>query len=167
MTAAETLYDSFSHYGSGVTLVAVRDADIDRFFIAASVLTSSVNPFTLAVSVGRDRDALPAITTGQTWSLGVLAEHHRPLVHQLTAKTMTPTQRLEALALAGAETSPEGPLWLPDTLVTFWCTTLNTTPVHDQVIVVGTVQRASPSSGGLPLLRWDHGFHTTQDLDAT
>ena len=47
-----SLYDSFSLYGSGVTLITTNDGGIDRFFVAASVLTASVNPFTVAVSVG-------------------------------------------------------------------------------------------------------------------
>ena len=82
------LYDSFALYGSGVTLVAVRDVpgDQDRFFIAASVLTSSVNPFTIALSVGQDRDALPLITAGAPWAVSVLSVHHLPLVRLLTAR---------------------------------------------------------------------------------
>ncbi|MCI2956976.1 flavin reductase family protein [Agromyces atrinae] len=164
-TDIPSLYESFGLYGSGVTLVTVRDGDDDRFFIAASVLTSSVDPFTLAISVGRDREALPAIVDGATWAVSVLAEPHVPLVRRLTART-TRDERLDALSAAGAERSPEGPLWLPDALVTLWCTTHSTTPVNDQVLLVGQVARGSGHAESAPLVRWNREFRTVAALSA-
>ena len=156
---ATSLYESFALYGSGVTLVTVRDDGADRFFVAGSVLTASVDPFTLAVSVGRYRDALPAIAGGAIWTVNVLADRHLPLVRRLTTRT-TREQRLDALRAAGAVCSDEGPLWLPDTLVTFWCTTRSVTTVHDQALLVGEVDRGSEHQDGLPLLRWNHNYVT-------
>jgi flavin reductase (DIM6/NTAB) family NADH-FMN oxidoreductase RutF len=158
-----SLYESFALYGSSVTFVSVRDDDHDRFFIAASVLTASVNPFTIAVSVGTDRDALPLMTGGATWAVSVLGTHHRSLVSRLTART-THAERLEALGDAGAEASPEGPLWLPDALVTLWCTTHSMVPVNDQLLLVGEVTRGSLHQDGTPLLRWNHEFRTVADI---
>lgn len=40
-----SLYNSFSLYGSDVTLVSVRGGDLVRFFATASVLTALVKPF--------------------------------------------------------------------------------------------------------------------------
>lgn len=162
-TAAPTLYESFALYGSGVTLITVRDADADRFFVAGSVLTASVAPFTLAVSAGRDRDAVPAITGGATWTVNVLADRHLPLVRQLTART-TRQERLDALHAAGAVPSEDGPLWLPDALVTFWCTARSVTTVHDQELLVGEVSRGSEHQDGHPLLRWHRDFVTIAPL---
>lgn len=118
---ADNLYDAFALYGSGVALVAVRDGDRDCFFVAASVLTASVDPFALAVSVGRDRDGLAAIASGAVWSVSLLGAHHEGLVRQLTAGPRE--GRRDALLAAGAARSPEGPLHLPDALVALWCTT--------------------------------------------
>lgn len=154
------LYDAFARYGSGVTLVTARDGNRDGFLIAASVLTASVRPFTLAVSIGQDRHALPAILSDATWTLSVLGAQHLDLVRELTGPT-TPEQRLSALAEAGAEPSEDGPLWLPDALATFWCTTHSTTKVHDQALVIGQVDRGATQEEGQPLLRWNRGFHTT------
>ena len=158
-----SLYDSLALYGSGVTFVSARDEDHDYFFIAASVLTASVNPFTIALSVGQDREALPVIAGGATWAVSVLGTHHLPLVRRLTAPT-THAERLEALSEAGAETSPEGPLWLPDALVTLWCTTQSTTPVNDQSLLVGEVARGGFHRDGAPLLRWNRDFRTVADV---
>ncbi len=127
------------------------------------MLTASVNPFTLAVSAGRDRDALPAITGGASWTVNVLADRHIPLVRRLTGRT-TRDERLEALTTAGAVPSDEGPLWLPDALVTFWCTTRTVTTVHDQALLVGEVTRGSEHQDGAPLLRWNRDFVTTGPL---
>lgn len=162
---AGNLYDSFALYGSGVTFVATREADHDRFFVAASVLTASVNPFTLAVSVGQDRDALGPIATDAPWSVSVLASHHLPLVRALTARTSY-AERVAALAEHGAEASPEGPLWLPDSLVTFWCTTHSATRVNDQVLLVGEVTRGSAPRDDAPLLRWNRRFHSAGEVSA-
>lgn len=151
------LYDSFALYGSGVTLVTVRDGDDDQFFIAASVLTASVEPFALAVSVANHRLGSQAMTSGQPWAISVLATRHVPLVRSLTGRTPQADRR-RVLIAAGAEPSPEGPLWLPDALVTFWCATRSVTPVHDQFLVVGEVLRGSPHHDGDPLLRWKHTF---------
>lgn len=153
------LYDSFGLYGSTVTLVSVRDWDADRFFVAASVLTASVDPFTLAISVGQDRDAVEAITTGAPFAVGVLATDHLDLVRTLTSRAPK-ADRLLALDGAGAMISDEGPLWLPDALVTFWCTRVAVTPVADQLIVVGRVDRGSDPNEGSPLLRWNREFRT-------
>ncbi|MFT3662464.1 MAG: flavin reductase family protein [Gordonia sp. (in: high G+C Gram-positive bacteria)] len=157
--AATDLYDGFARYGSGVVLVTVADDDHDRFFIAASVLTASVDPFALAVSVGRRRDALPAILDRRPWSISMLGAEHRGLVDRLTGPT-TRAQRRDALTEAGVRRSPEGPLWLPDALAAFWCVTRSSVDVDDQVLVVGDVTRGTPARPGPPLLRWNHDFHT-------
>lgn len=159
---AAPLYQSFALHGSSVSLVTVHDDD-HRFFVAGSVLTASVDPFALAVSVGRAREALPAMLTDRTWALSILAAHHLPLVRQLTGST-TPAQRRVALVDAGATASPEGPLILPDALTAFWCATASSTTVHDQTLVVGDVLRASAPKNGDPLLRWNHRFHTAAAL---
>lgn len=164
ITDLSSLYDSFALYGSGVTLVTVRDGDEDRFFVAGSVLTASVAPFTLAVSVGQDRDALPAIRRGEPWTVSVLATEHLPLVRRLTARTSR-DERLAALSSAGARPSPEGPLWLPDALVALWCDTRDLLPVNDQVLLTGDVRRGGEATGARPLLRWKKDFRTAQDLD--
>jgi flavin reductase (DIM6/NTAB) family NADH-FMN oxidoreductase RutF len=157
-----SLYDSFALYGSGVTLVTVRDGTRDRFFIASSVLTASVDPFALAVSISRNRDALPAIRAGNPWAVAMLATNHEPLVRQLTSPT-SPAERDRALTAAGAVRSDEGPLWLPDALVTLWCTAGSTTPVNDQVLLVGQVNRGSQHQRKAPLLRWNHSFRTVAE----
>lgn len=160
---APSLYDSFALYCSGVTLVSVRDDDDHRFFVAGSVLTASVEPFAVAVSVAGHRDALPAITAGKPWTVSILATRHLPLVRRLTART-TPAERLMALQAAGVDLPSEGPIWVPDALVTLWCTTLSTTPVHDQILLVGQVQHGTTHQAGAPLVRWNREFGTVIDL---
>lgn len=157
-----SLYDGFALYGSGVTLLTVRDNDVDQFFVAASVLTASVEPFSLAVAVGQDRIGLHAITHGAPWAVSVLSVDQLPLVEQLTGPT-TRGERVAALTAAGAESSPEGPLWLPDALVSLWCRTTSVTPVHHQSLIVGDVFRGSLHREGLPLLRWNRQFTTASD----
>ena len=166
-TEETSLYDSFSLYGSGVTLITTNDGGIDRFFVAASVLTASVNPFTVAVSVGRYREALPAIAGGAPWAISVLSADHVRLVENLTSpmtgdltSDRIHERRLEMLAQAGVERSPEGTLWLPDALVTLWCSTRSLTPVNDQFLLVGEVTRGSSHGSGTPLLRWNRSFRT-------
>lgn len=166
--AEETsLYESFSLYGSGVTLITTDGGGTDRFFVAASVLTASVNPFTVAVSVGRYREALPAIAGGAPWAISVLTADHVGLVEDLTSPMTGDLtsddihqRRMEILVEAGAKRSPEGILWLPDALVTLWCSTSSLTPVNDQFLLVGEVTRGSARGGGTPLLRWNRSFHT-------
>ncbi|MDR2281292.1 MAG: flavin reductase family protein [Gordonia sp. (in: high G+C Gram-positive bacteria)] len=163
MGSETNLYDAFAAYGSGVCLVTVRDRGDDAFFVAASVLTASVDPFALAVSVGATRPGLAAIREGGPWTASVLAADHLELVDRLTAKT-TREERLAALRAAGAERSPDGTLWIPDALATFSCVTASTTPVNDQVLVVGDVVAGTLGDGRAPLLRWNHGFHTVAEL---
>lgn len=158
-----SLYDSFALYASGLTLITVRDGSDDQFFVAGSVLTASVEPFTLALSAWKDRFGVPAITRGAPWAVSVLAAGQRHIVHRLTAPG-TNAERLDALREAGAVTSPEGPLWLPDALVTLWCGTHSVTPVHDQLVIVGTVERGSPHRDGEPLLRWNRDYRTVTGL---
>lgn len=166
MAGAETraaLYDAFARYTSGMTLVTVRDGDHDRFFVAGSVLTASVDPFALTVSVGNDRDALPAMGVGGKWTLSVLGVQHRELVEALIGDT-TREERFLALAEAGAEASPSGSLWLPDVSAAFWCRTTSLTPVNNQTLVTGDVTGSQLGEQSLPLIRWNHGFKTTAEV---
>ncbi|MEZ5085431.1 MAG: flavin reductase family protein [Tessaracoccus sp.] len=163
MNERSSLYDGFALYASGVTLVTVRDGAEDQFFIAGSVLTASVDPFAIAVSIGKDRIGLPAILRGTTWSLSVLTTQHRSLVQNLSAG-ISMRDRLQFLMAAGAERSPEEPLWLPDSLVTFWCTVRSVTLVDDQRLVVGNVRRARIQRIDDPLLRWNRDFKTVKDF---
>jgi flavin reductase (DIM6/NTAB) family NADH-FMN oxidoreductase RutF len=160
-----SLYEAFARYGSGITLVAVRDGAEHRFFIAGSVLTASVDPFTLAISVGADRDALPAITAGAPWTVSVLSASQLPLVRVLTSPTPR-AERLQALVDAGALCAGDGPLCLPEALVTLWCVTHSATPLNDQVLLVGEVQSGSVHRSGEPLLRWNRQFHTVGAITA-
>ncbi len=159
MDTDANLYDGFATYGSGVCLITVRDGDDDAFFVAASVLTASVDPFALAVSVGATRPGLAQIADGRPWTVSVLAADHLELVRLLTGRT-TREERLAALRAAGVERSADGTLCLPDSLATFSCVTASTTPVNDQVLVVGSVVGGTLGDGRAPLLRWNHGFHT-------
>ncbi|OYN85380.1 flavin reductase family protein [Parenemella sanctibonifatiensis] len=159
-----SLYDSFARYASGLTVVNVA-GPAPASFVAGSVLTASVDPFTIAVSVGERREGLAAMLAGEPWAVSVLAGRHLPLVRAMTAKLpagLTGAERrqrrTEAMLEAGAVASEEGPLWLPDALVTLWCRTHSSVPVHDQVIVVGDVIRGGEHGQGQPLVRWGHGF---------
>ena len=162
MTNRSTLYDGFARYASGVTLVTVRDGLEDQFFIAGSVLTASVEPFALALSIGKARWGLTAIQRGDSWAMSILATHQLPLVEQLSSRRSA-QERLRALMTAGAERSPEGPLWLPDALASFWCTTQSVTPVAEQCLVVGEVHRGQSRGEGKPLIRWNREFRTSAD----
>lgn len=158
-----SIRDSFARYGSGVTLIAVQADGHHQFFIATSVMTASVQPFTLAASVGQDRTGLRTIVSGATWTVNVLSTRHLPLVQELIGSTSL-EERLAALNEAGAETSAEGPLWLPDSLTTFWCELHKTTQVYDQVLLVGQVERVATQELGTPLVRWNREFHSTTNL---
>ncbi|GAA1724934.1 flavin reductase family protein [Brachybacterium phenoliresistens] len=162
---APALYDSFAQYGSGVTLVSTRDGEEDLFFIAASVLTASVDPFTIAVSMGRTRAGAAAIADGAPWAVSILAADHLGLVRILTGRTAR-EERRAALAAAGAQRTQEGPMVLPDALVALACTTHAVTPVADQLLVVGEVRRGSAHREAPPLLRWNRGFVTGAPIPA-
>ena len=154
------MYDSFARYGSGVTLIAAQADGDHKFFIATSVMTASVQPFTLGVSVGQDRQGLRTIVSGAPWTVNVLSTKHLPMVQELIGSTSL-EQRLAALNQAGAETSAEGPLWLPDSLTTFWCELHKTAQVYDQVLLVGKVERVETQDLETPLVRWNRDFHST------
>jgi flavin reductase (DIM6/NTAB) family NADH-FMN oxidoreductase RutF len=155
------IYQAFARYGSGVCFVVTHDPDSgeDRFLIAASVLTASVNPFHLAVSIGQDRDALAHILSGKPWSVQVLASNHEGLVTTLTGKT-TKSERVDAVLGAGATRSADGTLQLPDALASFSLQTAGTLDVADQTLVVGRVDSASTARDRLPLMRWNRRFGT-------
>jgi flavin reductase (DIM6/NTAB) family NADH-FMN oxidoreductase RutF len=155
------IYQAFARYGSGVCFVATYDPDSgdDRFLIAASVLTASVNPFHLAVSIGKDRDALAHILSGKQWSVHVLASGHEGLVTTLTGET-TKSERLDAVLAAGASRSADGTLHLEDTLASFSCQTAGTIDIADQTLVVGRVDSATTGRDRLPLMRWNRRFGT-------
>jgi flavin reductase (DIM6/NTAB) family NADH-FMN oxidoreductase RutF len=155
------IYQAFARYGSGVCFVVSHDPETgeDRFLIAASVLTASVNPFHLAVSIGKDRDALEFILSGKPWSVHVLASSHEGLVTTLTGKT-TKSERADAVLAAGATRSSDGTLHLQDALASFSCETAGSIDVSDQTLVVARVAAASTGRDRPPLMRWNRRFGT-------
>jgi flavin reductase (DIM6/NTAB) family NADH-FMN oxidoreductase RutF len=157
--AGADIYQAFARYGSGVCFVVTHDPDSgdDRFLIAASVLTASVNPFHLAVSIGKDRDALEYVLSGRPWSVHVLASKHEWLVTILTGPT-TKKERVDAVLAAGAVRSADGTLHLPDTLASFTCRTTGSIDVADQMLVVGRVDSAISGRVRPPLMRWNRRF---------
>jgi flavin reductase (DIM6/NTAB) family NADH-FMN oxidoreductase RutF len=159
--ATADIYQAFARYGSGVCFVVSHDPETgeDRFLIAASVLTASVDPFHLGVSIGRDRDALEHILSDRPWSVHVLASNHEGLVTTLTGKT-TKSERVDAVLAAGATRSADGTLHLQDALASFSCETAGTIDVADQTLVVARVTAASTGKARPPLMRWNRRFGT-------
>lgn len=163
MSSTDDLYEAFSRYPSGVALVATTDGRTDSFFVAASILTASVDPFALTVSMASDRGALAPISSGAPWTVSLLGEHHVRLTEALT-EPAPDVARTKALERFGAERSAEGPLWLPDAIAAYWLDTHSLHEVGDQMLVTGVVSRAVASREGRPLVRWSRGYHSTVPL---
>jgi flavin reductase (DIM6/NTAB) family NADH-FMN oxidoreductase RutF len=143
--------DAFSHLATGVTVVATADGS-DRYGMTVSaVLTLSLRPPSLLVSLNAGSPTLAAVLRVRAFTVNVLGADGAALSRRFA------TPRPDKFAGVPLTQWTDLPV-LRDSLAWFGCQVDGSHRVGDHVLVVGLV-RAGSAGPGRPLIRYRHTYH--------
>lgn len=143
-----------ARWATGVAVVTARDGSVDAGLTVNALLSLSLEPPSLLISLGRDADTTPIIERSGRFAVNFLAADQRNLSERF-AKAIPPAEKFLNLPLhRGATGAPllEGTLGAAECRVGAW------TPRYDHVLVVGEVVHQELGRDSVPLLFFRSGY---------
>lgn len=142
---------AFSHLATGVTVLATTDGDHHHGMTVSSLLTLTLDPPRILLSLNDRSITLTAIRRRGAFTVSVLEAGDRYLADRFS----TPLEdKFAGLSL----TYWSGVPVLRSALAWFGCEVDQAHPVGDHVLVVGRVVAARVGPGE-PLIRYRHAYH--------
>jgi 3-hydroxy-9,10-secoandrosta-1,3,5(10)-triene-9,17-dione monooxygenase reductase component len=137
-----------SRWGSGVSVVTAREEDRDGGLTVNALLSVSLQPPTLLVSLTHDADSTPVILRTRRFAVNLLAAAQRPLSERF-ALAIPGHEKFSGVPVHRRE---NGPARLDGALAWFECEVAETFAVADHQLIVGRVVDVETGADGLPLL---------------
>jgi flavin reductase (DIM6/NTAB) family NADH-FMN oxidoreductase RutF len=139
---------AMGRWATGVSVVTAHADGADAGLTVNALLSVSLEPPSLLVSLQRDVDTLPVLRRSGTFAVGILAASQRALSDRF-ARPVPSREKFEGLRVHRGSTG--APL-LDDALVTLECRLVSATEQFDHVLVVGRVERIEEGPDAGPLL---------------
>ncbi len=139
---------AMARWATGVCVVTARSGEEDAGLTVNALLSVSLEPPSLLVSLQRDVDTLPVLRRSGAFAVNVLAAAQRPLSDRF-AQPVPSRQKFEGLAVHRGSTG--APL-LDGSLASLDCRLVSATELFDHVLVVGRVERIEEGPDASPLL---------------
>lgn len=156
MSADPAAYrEAFAHWATGVAVVAVRDEDRVLATTVTALLSVSVDPPTLLVSLGAAAQVLPFLAPARPFAVTILAEDQGRVAHVFA----------DAYPV-GAPAFPErGDPFVAGALAQIRCRVDRILPAGDHALVLAYVDDASVGAAR-PLIRYARGYRRVAVDDA-
>ena len=139
---------AMGRWATGVSVVTSRDGPVDAGLTVNGLLSVSLEPPSLLVSLQHDVDTLPVLLRSRVFGVSFLSAAQRALSERFAARVPA-EEKFRGLAFhRGASGVP----LLDGALATLECRVVSSTPVYDHVLVVGEVNRIEEGSAGAPLV---------------
>ncbi len=149
-------------WATGVSVVTARDGPTDAGLTVNALLSVSIHPPAVLVSLMHDVDTLPVLRRAGAFAASFLAHDQRTLSERF-AGTVPPAEKFRGLAVHRGSTG--APL-LDGTLGALECRVRAITPAFDHVLVLGEVVRQEIGRDVLPLLFYRSGYATADGPDS-
>jgi flavin reductase (DIM6/NTAB) family NADH-FMN oxidoreductase RutF len=154
-----------SRLPTGVTVLTTRSADRDEVMTANAVMSVSLEPVLLAVSVKAPSRWLSAVIEHGAFAVNVLAEHHELLSRWAASPDRHTT--VEPLAGWGALPSQEtGCAHVADATAVFDCVVDAVHGAGDHALVIGRVVGVRSVEASRPLVFHASGYTTVGESTA-
>jgi len=140
--------DLMGRWATGVSVVTARDADRDAGLTVNALLSVSVTPPSLLISLARDADTTPVVQHCGSFAVNFLAADQRPLSERF-AQALSPEEKFRDVPVHRGHT---GAALLDGTLGAAECRVVAWTPQYDHVLIVGEVVHQELGRPGPPLL---------------
>ncbi len=135
-------------WATGVSVLTSRDGSEDAGLTVNALLSVSLEPPSLLVSLQRDVDTLPVLRRSSVFAVSFLSAGQRALSERF-ARPVPSAEKFRGLAFHRGRT---GAALLDGALAGLEARVASLTDAFDHVLVVGQVVRIEPGADGLPLL---------------
>jgi 3-hydroxy-9,10-secoandrosta-1,3,5(10)-triene-9,17-dione monooxygenase reductase component len=137
-----------SRWGSGVSVVTAREEGHDGGLTVNALLSVSLQPPTLLVSLTHDADSTPVILRTRRFVVNLLSATQRSLSERFALAIPGP----EKFSGVPVHRRADGPARLDGALASFECEVAETFAVADHQLILGRVVDLETGPDGLPLL---------------
>ncbi len=146
----ESLREAWSHWASGVTVLATRAGGRVQALTVSSFFPLSLDPPLVLTSLGPNAAALPFLEPGTGYAISILAGDQQRLASRY-ADTFP----------VGPDPFPaSGPPVIEGALATLVCTVDELIRRGDHTLVVGRVEEATSRGDGPALAHFRRAYHT-------
>lgn len=150
-----------ARWPTGVSVVTARSGDRDGGMTVNALLSISLDPPTLLVSLARDADTVPLIDASGAFAVSFLGARQRELSERFArrADAAEKFQRVQIRRGATGAALLEGALgWIE-------CRTIQTIPLADHRLYVGKVVAAQEGTDAPPLLFYRRSYAVAEGRD--
>jgi len=158
---ADRFRAAMGRWATGVSVVTAHDADVDAGMTVNALLSVSLAPATVLVSLQHDVDTLPVLRRARAFGVNFLAAGQR----ELSRRFALPVPSAEKFRGVALHRGPSGVPLLDGTLAGLDCRLVSETPVLDHVLVVGEVVRLEEGGEGPPLLFYRGSYAEPEEPD--
>jgi flavin reductase (DIM6/NTAB) family NADH-FMN oxidoreductase RutF len=139
---------AMGRWATGVSIVTAHEDGRDIGLTVNALLSVSLAPPSLLVSLQRDADTLPVIHRTRSFGVSLLSAEQR-LLSARFARAIPPEEKFREVRFHRGTT---GTALLDDALAVLECRVVSEAPSFDHVLIVGEVVRLEEGRDRLPLL---------------
>jgi flavin reductase (DIM6/NTAB) family NADH-FMN oxidoreductase RutF len=150
-----------SRWATGVAIVTARDDRGDAGLTVNALLSVSLSPPSLLVSLTGEADTTPVIQRSRAFVVNFLAADQRALSERF-AETLSPAEKFRDLSVHRGTT---GAALLDGTLGAAECRVAAWIPRYDHVLILGDVVRQELGRPGSPLLYFRSAYANPAGTD--
>lgn len=150
-----------ARWATGVSVVTAREGEADAGLTVNALLSVSLNPPSVLVSLMRDVDTLPVIERSGRFAASFLAADQRALSERF-AETIPAAEKFRGVAVHRA---PHGAPLLDGTLGALECRVVQRVTAFDHELVLGEVEFQEVGRTASPLLFFRSGYAAEEGAD--
>jgi flavin reductase (DIM6/NTAB) family NADH-FMN oxidoreductase RutF len=150
-----------SRWASGVSVLTAREGTRDYGMTVNALLSVSLSPPLLLVSLSTDADTTPVVERTGCFAVSFLSAAQRS-VSERFARVAPPEEKFLGIALSRGTL---GPAWIDGALGGAECRVRSVTPAADHRLILGEVEGVSFGPDGSPLLFHRSGYAEASGTD--
>lgn len=145
-------------WATGVSVVTAREQDVDVGMTVNALLSVSLAPPSLLISLTREADTTPRIERSGRFAVNVLASDQRALSVRF-AQEIPPAEKFRGLAF---HRGPSGLALLDGAISALECRVVSKTPAYDHLLILGEVLHHELGRDASPLLFFRSDYATAE-----
>ncbi len=151
-----------ARWATGVSVVTARDGDVEGGLTVNAMLSVSLAPPSLLISLSRDADTTPLVERSGRFAVSFLAADQYEISVRF-AREVPSEEKFRDLPL---HRGPSGLALLDGGLGAVECRLVSKTPAYDHLLFLGEVLHQEFGREALPLLFYRSGYGTARGSDS-
>jgi flavin reductase (DIM6/NTAB) family NADH-FMN oxidoreductase RutF len=145
---------------TGVAVITARDGESDHGMTVNALLSVSLGPPTILVSLGQEADSTPVVERSGMFAASFLAAGQRAISERF-ARALPSSEKFRDLAV---DRSPAGLALIPGAVGQLECRVRSVSPALDHRLVLGELTWIGPAVDALPLV-FHHGGYAEAERE--